>query len=418
MVSQGRGPILARAIGAARPRPLASVAMRLAGRMDHIGTETAFEAANRARALEAQGRDIIHLHLGEPDFDTPPNILAAAKRALDEGWTHYAPPLGLAPLREAVAADAGLRRGIEIDPDRVVITPGAKPVLAFAMMALVGPGDEVIVPDPGFPIYESMTRFMGATPVALPLRGDHGFRPDPDELRSLVTDRTRLIVINSPSNPTGSIFLDHDLEAIARVARERDLIVLSDEIYGRIIYDGEHRSIASLPGMAERTIILDGFSKAYAMTGWRLGYGILPEELVAPYERLMINTVSCTASYAQIAAVEALTGPQDSVVTMTEEFRRRRELLIDGLAALPGISVHRPGGAFYAFPDATATGLSGAELAERLLIDAGVSVLAGTAFGHEAPGSIRISYANSQANLTRALERIATLLASLPAGAR
>jgi aspartate/methionine/tyrosine aminotransferase len=391
--------------------------VRLADRMAHIGTETAFEAANRARALEAQGHDIIHLHLGEPDFDTPPNIVAAAKRALDEGWTHYAPPLGLPQLRQAVAADAGLRRGLDIDPDRVVITPGAKPVLAFALMALVGPGDEVIVPDPGFPIYESMTRFMGATPVALPLRPGHAFRPEPDELRSLVTDRTRLLILNSPGNPTGSVLQDHDLEVIAEVARARDVIVLSDEIYGRIIYEGQHRSIATLPGMEERTIILDGFSKSYAMTGWRLGYGILPEALIAPYERLMINTVSCTASHAQIAAVEALTGPQDSVVAMTEEFGRRRELLVDGLIALPGIRVHRPGGAFYAFPDASETGMTGAELAERLLLDAGVSVLAGTAFGHEAPSSLRISYANSQANLSRALERIAALLDRLPARA-
>jgi aspartate/methionine/tyrosine aminotransferase len=382
--------------------------------MAHIGTETAFEAANRARALEAQGRDIIHLHLGEPDFDTPPNIIAAAKRALDEGWTHYGPPLGLDTLRRAVAADAGLRRGLSIDPDRVVITPGAKPVMAFALMALVGPGDEVIVPDPGFPIYDSMTRFMGATPVAMALRGELDFRPDPDELRSLVTDRTRLLVLNSPSNPTGSVFLDEDLEAIADIARERDLIVLSDEIYGRIVYDGEHRSIAALPGMEERTIILDGFSKSYAMTGWRLGYGILPEDFVAPYERLMINTVSCTASHAQVAAVEALTGPQDSVLAMVEEFRRRRELLIDGLAAIAGLRVHMPGGAFYAFPDAAETGMTGAELAERLLVDAGVSVLAGTAFGDQAPASIRVSYANSEVNLRRALERIAALLDSIP----
>ena len=269
------------------------------------------------------------------------------------------------------------------------------------------------MPDPGFPIYESMTRFIGATPVALPLRGDHAFRPDPDELRSLVTDRTRLIVLNSPNNPTGSIFLDDDLEAIADVARERDLIVLSDEIYGRIVYEGEHRSIASLPGMAERTIILDGFSKAYAMTGWRLGYGILPEALVAPYERLMINTVSCTASYAQVAAVEALTGPQDASSRWSRSSVDGASSSSTGLAALPGVRVHRPGGAFYAFPDVSGTGMSGAELAERLLLEAGVSVLAGTAFGGEAPGSIRISYANSQANLRRALERMATLLRAL-----
>jgi aspartate aminotransferase len=392
--------------------------MRLADRMADIGTETAFEAANRARALEAHGRDIIHLHLGEPDFDTPPNIVAAAKRALDEGWTHYAPPLGLPALRQAIAADAGLRRGITIDPASVVVTPGAKPILSFALMALVGPGDEVIVPDPGFPIFESMTRFLGATPVPLPLRGERDFHPDPAELGALVTDRTRLLVLNSPNNPTGSVLLDADLESIADVARERDLIVLSDEIYGRIVYEGHHRSIAALPGMADRTIVLDGFSKAYAMTGWRLGYGILPEALVAPYERLMINTVSCTASFAQMAAVEALTGPQDAVVAMTEEFHRRRDLLTDGLAALPGVRSHVPGGAFYAFPDVSGTGMSGAQLAERLLLDAGVSVLAGTAFGAEAPGSIRISYANSQANILRALERMAELLERQPSPSR
>lgn len=387
--------------------------MRLATRMGHLGTETAFEAAARARALEESGRDVIHLHLGEPDFDTPPNVVEAAARALRDGWTHYGPPLGLPALREAVAADAAVRRGMPVDPAHVVITPGAKPVLAFALMALAGPGDEVIVPDPGFPIYGSMARFMGALPVPLPLRAATGFRPDLDELRALVTPRTRLLILNSPHNPTGAVLTLADLAYIADLAREHDLVVLSDEIYGRIQYEGEHHSIRALEGMAERTIVLDGFSKAYAMTGWRLGYGILPAALVPAFERLMINTVSCTASFAQVAAVEALTGPQDAVARMVAEFRQRRELIVDGLRALPGVRVDRPAGAFYAFPDVSATGLSGADLAERLLTEAGVSVLAGTAFGELASAHVRVSYATSPANLRRALERMRELLASL-----
>src|SRR3990172_3839120 len=301
--------------------------MRLAERVDDIGTETAFQAAARARALEARGRDVIPLHLGEPDFDTPPNIVDAATRALAEGHTHYAPPRGVPAFREAVAADFLARRGVHVSPDRVVITPGAKPVLSFALMALVGPGDEVIVPDPGFPIYESMTRFMGAAPVALPLRAENDFRPDPDELRRLVTSRTRLIVINSPHNPTGSVLRREDVEGIAVIARERDLVVLSDEIYGRLVYEGEHHSILACDGMSELTIVLDGVSKAYAMTGWRLGYGIVPPALVPAYERLLVNTVSCTASFAQIAAAEALRGPQHAVDEMVEEFRRRRGIV-------------------------------------------------------------------------------------------
>lgn len=378
--------------------------------MDHIGTETAFEAAARARQLESEGRDIVHLHLGEPDFDTPGNIIAAAKQALDEGHTHYGPPPGLPQLRAAIADDAGRRRGVTIDPADVIVTPGAKPIMAFALMALAQPGDEVIVPDPGFPIYESMTRFMGATPVALPLRQRADFRPDLDELRSLITARTRMLVINSPHNPTGAMLTSADLEAIAELAMTHDLTVLADEIYGRIVYDGAHHSILSIDGMAERTIVLDGFSKAYAMTGWRLGYGILPRKLMPEFERLMINTVSATATFPQLAAVEALTGPQDDVDAMVREFRQRRALVVDGLNALPGVTAAMPHGAFYAFPDVSATGMDGADFAERLLLEAGVSVLAGTAFGRGSSGNIRVSYANSQENLRTALDRMATFL--------
>jgi aspartate/methionine/tyrosine aminotransferase len=383
--------------------------------MDHIGTETAFEAAARARALAATGRDVIHLHLGEPDFDTPPNIVEAAARALADGQTHYAPPPGVPVFREAIAADFTRRRGVEVTADRVVVTPGAKPVMAFTMMALVGPGDEVLVPDPGFPIYESMARFMGATPVPIPLRAEADFRLDLDELRSLITPRTRLVVFNSPQNPTGAVLTRGDIEGIAAIAMAHDLTVLADEIYSRILYEGEHVSILSVEGMAERTIVLDGLSKTYAMTGWRLGWGILPPPLVKAFERLLINTVSCTATYAQIAGAEALNGPQDAVDVMVREFRARRQLIVDGLAALPGVSAPMPAGAFYAFPDVSGTGMDGRTFADRMLNEAGVSLLAGTAFGQQGAGCLRVSYANSQANLRGALTRMADLLAGRPA---
>jgi aspartate aminotransferase len=392
-------------------------AMRLASRMEGIGTETAFEAAARARELEATGRDVIHLEIGEPDFDTPAFIREAAKRALDDGWTHYGPALGLPQLREAIAADASRRKGFPVDPERVVVTPGAKPIMFYALLALAEAGDEVIYPDPGFPIYESMTRYVGAVPRPIALREANGFRMDPDELRALVSDRTRLIIFNSPHNPTGSVLTRGDLEAIAAIAREREIVVLADEIYGRIIYEGEHVSIASLPGMAERTILLDGFSKTYAMTGWRLGYAILPEALVQPFSRLIINSVSCTSSHAQIAAAEALTGPQDEVEAMVEEFRARRQLVVEGLNAIPGMRCLRPEGAFYVFPNVAATGSSGAELADRLLNEGGVSVLAGTAFGRTGADHLRLSYANSRENLAQALERIAAVLATSPTAA-
>ncbi len=389
--------------------------MRLAERMSRLGTENAMEAAARAHALEATGRDIIHLEIGEPDFETPANIRAAALRALDEGWTHYGPAGGLPILREAIAADATRRKGFSVDPDRVVVTPGAKPVLFYAILALVDHGDEVICPDPGFPIYESMTRFAGGRPVSLPSRQANAFRLDPDELLGLITPRTRLIILNSPANPTGALLTRDDLERIAEVARERDIAVLSDEIYGRMVYEGEFTSIASLPGMSERTIVLDGFSKTYAMTGWRLGYGILPEALVAPIGRLVINSVSCTSTHSQIAAAEALTGPQDEIERMLEEFRARRQLIVEGLRAIPGITCLSPSGAFYAFPDVSGTGLSGAEFADRVLREAGVSVLPGTAFGSVGRDHVRISYANSRENIRAALERMRAVVEPLAA---
>ena len=388
--------------------------MRLAGRMERIGTETAFEAAARARALEASGRDVIHLEIGEPDFETPRHVSEAASSALlDEGLTHYTNSTGIPELREAIAADVRARKRIETSPDRVVVTPGAKPIMFYAMLALLDEGDEAIYPNPGFPIYESMIRYVGATPVPAPLREANEFRMDVEEVRSLVTDRTRLIVINSPHNPTGSVLTDADIAAIAEIAVERDLVVLADEIYGRLQYEGEPVSIATLPGMAERTITLDGFSKTYAMTGWRLGYGVLPEPLVLPFSRLIINSVSCTNAFAQAGAVAALTGPQTDADAFREEFIARRSLVIEGLNRIPGVTCAMPHGAFYAFPNVTSFGRSSAEIADHLLYDAGVCCLAGTAFGRHGEGYLRLSYANSRENLSAALERVAESLAKL-----
>jgi len=390
--------------------------MRVATRMSTIGTESAFEVAARARALEAEGRSIIHLEIGEPDFDTPANVREAAKRALDEGATHYAPFPGIPDLRQAIADDATARKGFAVTPERVFVTVGGKGVMLYAIIGLVDPGDEVIVPDPGYPIYESLVRFVGGSPVPIPIRMTNEFRLDVDELAALITPRTRMIVINSPANPTGGVLTRGDLERIAELAIRHDLVVLADEIYGRILYDGtEHVSIASLPGMSERTIVLDGFSKTFAMTGWRLGYAIVPESLVATYGQLIINTISCAPTFAQIGAVEALRGQQDDVEAMVVEFRARRDLVVDGLNEIPGIRCLRPTGAFYAFPDVAGTGLSGAELAERLLREAGVCVLAGTAFGDVGTDHIRISYANSRENLSLALDRIRAVVEPLVA---
>src|SRR5688572_10523540 len=344
------------------------IPMRVATRMTTIGTESAFEVSARARALEAEGRDIIHLQIGEPDFDTPAHVREAAKRALDEGATHYAPFPGIPALREAIAADVAARKAVAADPSQVFVTVGGKGVMLYAILGLVDPGDEVIVPDPGYPIYESLTRFVGATAVPIPIRMEHDFRLDVDELEALITPRTRVLFLNSPANPTGGVLTRGDLERIAALAIEHDLWVVSDEIYGRILYDGaEHVSIASLPEMAERTIILDGFSKTFAMTGWRLGYAVVPPSLVQAYGQLVINTISCAPTFVQVGAVEALTGPQDDVDAMVVEFDARRRLIVAGLDDIPGFRCAMPTGAFYAFPSVAGTGLSGAEVAERLL---------------------------------------------------
>ena len=384
-----------------------------AERMSHIGQETAFEVLVRARALEARGRSVVHLEIGEPDFDTPGHIVAAAQQALEAGFTHYGPGAGLPELRLAVANYLQKWRGIDVDPARVVITPGGKPVMFFAILALINSGDEVIYPDPGFPIYESMVRFVGARPVPMPLREERRFRFDPDEFQSLVSNRTRLIIVNSPHNPTGSVLSRADLEVIADVARDRDIVVLSDEIYSRLLYSGQHESIATLDDMLDRTILLDGWSKTWAMTGWRLGFGVFPAELVPHVERLISNSVSCTASFAQQAAIAALDGPQEAVDRMLAEFTARRSAIVSGLNALPGVRCLEPDGAFYAFPNITGTGASSSrELADRLLEEAGVACLAGTAFGSHGEGFIRFSYANSLENIHLALERMRSLLDS------
>jgi aspartate aminotransferase len=388
--------------------------VRLASRMERIGTETAFEAAARARALEATGREVIHLEIGEPDFDTPRHISEAAARGLlEQGMTHYTPAAGIAPLREAIAADVKRWKGIEASPEQVVVTPGAKPIMFYAMLALINEGDEVIYPNPGFPIYESMARYVGGTAVAAPLREANDFRMDVGEVASLVTDRTRMIVINSPHNPTGSTLSSDDIREIARIAVEHDLVVLADEIYGRLQYEGEPLSIATLPGMAERTITLDGFSKTFAMTGWRLGYGIVPEWLLKAFSTLVINSVSCTNAFAQAGAIAALTGPQDAADAMRAEFIARRALIVEGLNAIPGVTCVMPHGAFYAFPNVSAFSRTSAEVADHLLYDAGVCGLAGTSFGRYGEGYLRFSYANSRENLQRALERATDSLAKL-----
>lgn len=380
--------------------------MQLADRMGRLGTETAFEVLARARELEAQGREIVHLEIGEPDFDTPSPIVQAAIEALHKGHTHYTPSAGIPELRAAAAQEVACTRHITVDPQQVVITPGAKPIMFFALLALCQEGDEVIYPNPGFPIYESMINFVGAVPVPVRLREENEFRIDRDEFPSLVTPRTRLIILNSPENPTGSVLCQEDLEIIARCAIEVDAIVLSDEIYSRILYDGGYSSISSLPGMAERTIILDGFSKTYAMTGWRMGYGVMPRELAEQMAKLMVNSNSCSAAFTQWAAIEALTGPQDAVDEMVAAFGRRRDVIVEGLNDISGFRCHPPGGAFYAFPNIEGTGLTSTEMQDYLLEEAGVATLAGSSFGVYGEGFIRLSYANSVDNIRLALERI------------
>jgi aspartate/methionine/tyrosine aminotransferase len=387
--------------------------MNVAPRMHRLGTESAFEVLARARALERQGREIIHLEIGEPDFDTPVHIKEAAKRALDAGATHYGPSAGLPELREAIAKHITETRGVPVSPEQVVVTPGAKPIMFFTIMALAGAGDEVIYPNPGFPIYESVINFVGAVPVPIPLREERDFGFDMDLFEQRVSDRTRLIIINSPENPTGGVLDRAQIERIAAIAAARDIPVLADEIYRQFLYEGEFVSIYAVPGMHQRTILLDGFSKSYAMTGWRLGYGVMPAELAEHVTRLIVNSASCTASFVQLAGVAALQGDQTPVARMVAEFRRRRDLLVDGLNRLPGVRCARPRGAFYVFPNVTGTGRPSAEVAERLLQEAGVAVLSGTAFGAHGEGYLRLSYANSEANLRAALDRMRPVLEAL-----
>jgi aspartate/methionine/tyrosine aminotransferase len=387
--------------------------MNVAARMGRLGTESAFEVLARARALERQGRDIIHLEIGEPDFDTPAHIKEAAKQALDGGATHYGPSAGLPELREAIAKHVAETRGVPVSPEQVVVTPGAKPIMFFTIMALVGAGDEVIYPNPGFPIYESVINFVGGVPVPIPLREERAFGFDLELFERRVSERTRLIIINSPENPTGGVLDRAQIERIAAIALARGIPVLADEIYRQFLYDGEFVSILGVPGLHAQTILLDGFSKAYAMTGWRLGYGVMPADLAEHVTRLMVNSASCTASFVQLAGVAALHGDQTPVARMVAEFKRRRDLFVDGLNGLPGVRCARPRGAFYAFPNITGTGRSSAEVAERLLTEAGVAALSGTAFGAHGEGYLRFSYAASEANLRKALERMAPVLASL-----
>ena len=381
--------------------------LRLAERMSRLGTEGAFHVLSRARELERQGKSVVHLEIGEPDFDTPPNIVDAAVDALRTGWTHYGPSAGYPELREAIAAEVSRTRGVQVTPEEVVVVPGGKPIIFFSILALVNDGDEVIYPNPGFPIYESMIRYVGGHAVPIRLREDKDFAFDVDEFASLINDRTRLIILNSPQNPTGGVLSKQDIEQIAAAFGDRNIFVLSDEIYSRLVFEGGNHSILSEPGFKERTILLDGFSKAYAMTGWRMGYGVMRADLTTHVARLMTNSNSCTASFTQMAGIEALRGDQSSVDRMRNEFRTRAEMFVNGLNRIRGFSCRMPKGAFYAFPNITATGWKSKLLAEALLNEAGVACLSGTAFGEFGEGYLRFSVANSMENLAQALGRIA-----------
>jgi aspartate/methionine/tyrosine aminotransferase len=380
--------------------------LRLAERMSRLGTETAFEVLDKARALERQGRSIIHLEIGEPDFDTPKNIVEAGVDALRKGWTHYGPSAGLPDLRQAIAEHVSRSRGVEVASNEVVVVPGGKPIIFFSILALADVGDEVIYPNPGFPIYESMIHYVGAQAVPLALREEREFGIDLGELASLISDRTRLIILNSPHNPTGGVLSKRDNLEIAEIIGDRNIMVLSDEIYSRLVFEGEHHSIMSIPGFKERTILLDGFSKTYAMTGWRMGYGVMRADLAAHFTRLMTNSNSCTASFTQIAGIEALRGDQSPVEHMRSEFQKRRDEFVDGLNRIKGFSCRLPGGAFYVFPNITQTGRKSKALAEALLEQAGVACLSGASFGAFGEGHLRFSTANSMDNLKLALARI------------
>ena len=385
----------------------------LAKRMERLGTETAFVVLARAKALEATGRDIVHLEIGEPDFDTPRNIIDKAIEALNSGYTHYGPAAGLPEVRKVFAEYIARDRGIDVGPENIVIVPGGKPIIYFPLTALVDEGDEVIYPNPGFPIYESVINFLGAKAMPLKLAEEKNFSFDISDLEALVSDKTKLLIINSPQNPTGGVLSASDLDAIAELANKHDFWVLSDEIYSKIIYEGSHESIATRPGMLERTIMLDGHSKTYAMTGWRLGFGVMPVALAEAVAKLQTNCTSCTAAFTQIAGAEALTGPQDQVAIMVEEFHVRRDMLVDGLNAIEGITCLKPKGAFYVFANITGLGKTSKECETILLDDFGVAALAGTSFGKYGEGYLRFSYANSQENIKKAIERVAEFAAAV-----
>ncbi len=380
--------------------------LQLARRMSRLGTETAFEVLNKARALERQGKSIIHLEIGEPDFDSPANVVEAAVDALHQGWTHYGPSAGLPELRQTIADYVARTRGVKVAPEEVVVVPGGKPIIFFTILALIDEGDEVIYPNPGFPIYESMIHYVGGKAVPIHLREDRDFSLDVGELATLITDRTKLIILNSPHNPTGGVMQRKDTEQVAKLIGDRNILVLSDEIYSRLLFEGEHFSIMSVPGMQERTILLDGFSKTYAMTGWRMGYGVMRADLATHITRLMTNSSSCTASFTQMAGIEALRGDQTSVDHMCAEFKRRRDVFVAGLNKIKGFSCRMPHGAFYVFPNITKTGWKSKPLADALLEQAGVAALSGTAFGDFGEGYLRFSVANSLENLQQALDRI------------
>jgi aspartate aminotransferase len=387
--------------------------VRLARRMERLGTETAFSVLAKAKALEAEGREIIHLEIGEPDFDTPAHVVEAGCQALRDGHTHYTPTAGIPDLREAIAGDMARSRAIDVRPEQVVVTPGGKPIMFFSILALVDEGDEVLLPNPAFPIYESMVNFVGGRPVFVPLRQEHGFRFDLDEFEAGLGERTRLVILNSPANPTGGALTAGDIAGLADILRGRpDVYVLSDEIYSRLLYTGDFASIASEEGLGPdgRTIILDGFSKTYAMTGWRLGYGVMPAPLAEEVAKLQVNSNSCTGAATQYAGLAALQGPQDAVDSMLAEFRARRDLIVSGLNKLPGVECITPQGAFYAFPRIEETGYRADELADLLLDEAGVACLSGTAFGRHGENHLRLSYANSRENISRALERMGEVL--------
>tara|TARA_B110000438_G_scaffold298279_1_gene346218 strand:- start:4855 stop:6021 length:1167 start_codon:yes stop_codon:yes gene_type:complete len=387
--------------------------MKLSSRQDRLGTETAFETLAKAKKLEALGKNIVHLEIGEPDFDSPSYVISAAKKALDNGFTHYGPSAGQPELREAIAIHQGEFNGYDISPDKVIVTPGGKPVMFFSILALIEEGDEVIYPDPGFPIYESMINYAGGVPVPMKLEESKNFNANIEELKKLITNKTKMIIVNSPNNPCGSVTSVEDLEQIAKLAIENDIVVLSDEIYKEMYYEGEHYSISRFEGMRERTIILDGFSKSYAMTGWRLGYGIFPEFMIEAITKLMTNSVSCTSVFSQMAAIEAIKGPRDFTLNMMQEFRKRREIVFNGLNSIDGINCKLPLGAFYAFPNISGTGLSSEEFANRALNDYGVALLSGTAFGQHGDGYIRISFANSEDNLSKAIDKLSKMISDL-----